>query len=504
MRVAKLRAWLDERRARYGTYVAPPIARVRRVALRAWKRWPTPLTQPNIEREFLPAALEIIESPASPTGRITAYTIMGAMTLAFLWALIGKVDVTATAPGRVVPVGNSKVIQPMDIGVVSAIHVADGDHVRKDQVLIELDRTQALADKERFKRDFRLAELDLAQFKGLWLARKQGSTPALVDPPADASASEVDAARAAMLARMSAQAANLSDLDQQIAEKAAEVTATGNSIGRLQASLPFVAKQADLREQLMKLEFGNKLSYLQAQQTLVEQQHQIVVLKDERAQAQAEHASLEQKRLQADADYEKTLLDSLDKAQAQANEMQSELIKASDRLAFKTLRAPIDGTVQELSIHTIGGVVTPAQPLLIVVPNQGGLTVEAMVSNRDVGFVHTGQAAKVKVEAFNFTKYGLIDGMVSSISRDTVSQRPADVAKALANSQANENGETPVEPSYVAHIKLARAWMDTETGRLPLGPGMAVNVEIQTGKRRIIDYLLSPLRRQVGESLHER
>jgi hemolysin D len=157
-------------------------------------------------------------------------------------------------------------------------------------------------------------------------------------------------------------------------------------------------------------------------------------------------------------------------------------------------------------LETIGGVVTPAEPILAIVPDQAGLVVEAMVANRDVGFVHVGQKAAVKVETFNFTRYGLIDGRVIGLTRDAVDpandrqQGPADAGdrtglKGTADSR---------EPSYIARIALSRSWMITEAGQVPLGPGMQVTAEIKTGRRRIIDYLLSPLVRRVEESGHER
>ncbi len=161
-------------------------------------------------------------------------------------------------------------------------------------------------------------------------------------------------------------------------------------------------------------------------------------------------------------------------------------------------------TPQQLSVHTIGGVVTPAQGLLVIVPDQDGLIAEVQVNNDDVGFVHEGQTAEIKVETFNFTRYGLIEGTVTSLSRDVV----ADSAK--PQDKKNEAQDTKIEdpdppkPTYVARITLSRDWMATENGHVPLGPGMAVTGEIQTGRRRIIDFLLSPIVRRIRESGHER
>jgi hemolysin D len=159
--------------------------------------------------------------------------------------------------------------------------------------------------------------------------------------------------------------------------------------------------------------------------------------------------------------------------------------------------------VQQLSVHTVGGVVTPAEQLLVVVPDDAKLEIEATVANRDVGFVHAGQPAEIKVEAFTFTRYGLLHGKVIDLSRDTA---PLD-DRQQANQQRKDNEETDREarqPGYIAHVSLDETNIDTETGPQPLGPGMAVTVEIKTGRRRVIDYLLSPLKRYAHEGLRER
>jgi hemolysin D len=462
---------------------------------------PSVLLRSPSEREFLPAALEIIDRPASPTGRLVAMTICVAALLALGWATFGKIDVIATASGQVIAIGNTKTIQPLEIGKVRAIRAADGDVVRKGQVLLELDPTEVAADTTRYSEELRRAELDLAKQQGLWTAIKDRQRPIFVASVPDASAPEIAAAQAAMRSEYDNQAATLADLDEQNSEKTAEIAGAANSIEKYRASLPFVQQQADLRADLMKLQFSNKLAYLQAQQNLVEQQRQIVVLGSQKDQAVAEKQALIQKRKEAVSTYEKNVLDDLTKVEAQVAELRAGQIKSAQQLEAKTLRSPIDGVVQQLSVHTVGGIVTPAQALMLVVPRNGGVVVEAHVSNRDIGFVHAGQKAEIKVDTFNFTRYGLIDGIVTSISRDAVApdEKPVDKENKRGNSQPDKS-----EPSYIAYIRLDRNWIDTESGRSALGPGMIVTAEIHTGRRRIIDYLLSPLQESVAESLHER
>jgi hemolysin D len=464
----------------------------------------------RVEREFLPAALEIIDTPASPVGRAVGLGIIVMAVIALLWACIGQIDIIATAPGRVVAQGRTKVVQPVETGMVAAIHVADGDHVKAGDVLIDLDATQATADRDRYARDLLQARLDLARLLALATAITQpngSNSPALIDPPQEARPADLALAQAAMLAQVAQQNAKLADLDQQVAAKQAEAAQAQATIDKLQASLPMVQGQEQIRRQLKDSEFGNKLAWYQANQQVIEQTHELSVEAEVKQAAVAATQALGQQRSATIAEYQVNTLQDLDKVQNQVSELQAELTKAQERVRQASLKAPIDGTVQQLAIHTIGGVVTPAQALLSVVPDQGKLLVEAMVQNRDVGFIHAGQVARVKVDTFNFTRYGLIDGKVIDIARDAVLQ--GDNAKKPAKTDAGGDDDgmgdaASQTPAYVAHIALDTDRMVTEDGPTKLGPGMQVSVEIQTGRRRVIDYLLSPLISHASESFRER
>ncbi len=181
-------------------------------------------------------------------------------------------------------------------------------------------------------------------------------------------------------------------------------------------------------------------------------------------------------------------------------------MKSVERHRERTLRAPIDGVVQQLAVHTIGGVVTPAQPLLVLVPISSDLEIEAMISNQDIGFVEPGQAATIKVRTFDFTKYGLINGVVRSVSMDAVKMDPA--AKDGAGSKSPDNSqignEANSEPVYVGRISLERSRIKVGDKYVNLAPGMTVTVEIVTGSRRIISYLLSPILRYGHDNMRER
>jgi hemolysin D len=455
------------------------------------------------ELAFLPAALEIIETPPSPIGRAIGATIIAFFALAVTWACVGTVDIVAIAQGKIIPSGRTKVIQPFEIGVVRAIHVHDGDSVKAGAVLIELDPTMNTAEREHLQSDLIAAQLDVARLRA---ALSDGPDP-LVDfrPPAGASPVLVATQRQHLITQTAEKRAKLAALDRQLAEKEAERATATARIGKLQALIPLLQQQVDVRKTLFEHETGSKLIYLQTLQQLVEQQQELEVQKSRYREAEAAVAAVSETRAQTAAEYQRTQFEELGKVEPKAAGLSQDVIKAEQRTRLQALTAPVDGVVQQLAVHTVGGVVTPAQPLLVIVPVESHLEIEAMVSNRDVGFIEPGQEAEIKVGTFSFTRYGLLHGTVLSVSHDAVGKDDLqDPAKDKQQAPASKPPADDQGPVYAAHISLDRAQMQIEDKAVSLSPGMAVTAEIKTGERRIISYLLSPLRKYKQDSLRER
>lgn len=296
-------------------------------------------------------------------------------------------------------------------------------------------------------------------------------------------------------------------LDRQRDQKAAERDTAIATIEKLEASLPIMQERVEIRKTLFDHTTGSKANYLELLQPFVEQQHELDVQKHHRDELTAAIAAIEEQRVQTDAEYRRGRYGDLTEAERKAQGLREDLVKAQRRTELQALTAPVDGTVQQLAVHTIGGVVTPAQTLLAVVPMDSHLEIEAMVQNRDVGFVRAGQDAEIKVDAFNFNRYGLIEGRVESVSSDAIARdKPADKAQGNQEDTADDELSEPSsqELAYAVRVSLTRTQMNVEGGVVDLSPGMAVTVEIKTGSRRIISYLLSPLLRFKQEALRER
>ncbi len=456
------------------------------------------------ELAFLPAALEIVETPPSPTGRMIAATLILLFCSALAWAAWGTIDIVAAATGKVVSSGGSKVVQPFETGVVRAIRVQDGQTVHEGDLLIELDPTVNAAERDHLRTDLLAEQVNSAR---LTAAIAAGDDPvADFRPPADADAALVATQRQLLVNQVAEQRAKIAALARQQAQKEAEQATTLATIHKLETMIPVIQPRVDIRKALMDRELGSKLSYYETLQLLVEQQEDLAVQKNRLVEAEAAVGAIRETRAQAIAEYRRTLSDDLAKSEQKRNGLAQDLIKAEQKTKLQELRAPAAGVVQQLAIHTVGGVVTPAQPLLVVVPADSRLEIEAMVSNRDIGFVHAGQEAEIKVDTFNFTRYGLLNGRVVSVSQDAiVRDRPQDRSGDRQAGAQNETSEPKgQELNYSARISLDRAAIQVDERTVNLAPGMAVTVEIRTGSRRILDYLLSPLLRYRQEVMHER
>ena len=454
------------------------------------------------ELEFLPAAIEIVETPPSPIGRAVGLTLIAVFCAAPLWAWLGTVDIVAVAHGKIVPSGRTKVIQPFETGVVRAIYVRDGQAVRAGDVLVELDPTITQADVGRLKSDLLAAELDGARLRAAAVGHDDPSVDFI--PPKGAPLAMAEIYRNLLISQATEQKAKLAAIDRQEMEKKAERDTVDALIKKLNATIPILQQRVDMRKQLYDKELGSKLLYLSELQDLVGQQQDLNVQKSRYHEALESIAALEDSHAKAVAEYRHVVFGDLAKAEQKVGSLKQDLVKAEERTKLQRLTAPVDGVVQQLAVHTVGGVVTAAQALLVIVPKESTLEIEAMVSNRDIGFVHQGQKAEIKVDTFNFTRYGLLHGIVETVSSDSIVRSKPQSGGGTDVSNTSSSEPSGQELVYAARVSLDRTRMRVDDKFVNLSAGMAVTVEIKTGSRRVISYLLSPIFRYKQESFHER
>ena len=269
------------------------------------------------------------------------------------------------------------------------------------------------AELKHYQSDLASAELDVARLTAALSDNPERNFAA--PPGASPDATEIQ--RHFLSRQLEEQRAKRAALSRQRAQKEAELATAKASINKLEAMLPILEQRVEIRKELYSRETGSKVAYLEIMQSYVEAQQEFFVQRSRADEAKSALAALIESEQQSQAEFQRTLYGELVEAKRKAAGLREDVVKATQRAGLQSLTAPVDGVVQQLAIHTVGGVVTPAQSLLAVVPAESELEIEAMVRNRDIGFIHVGQEAAIKIDTFDFTRYGLLHGKVTSISR---------------------------------------------------------------------------------------
>lgn len=433
------------------------------------------------ELEFLPAAQEILDTPPNPYARWTAFFLTMFFTIALAWSILGRIDTVATAEGQLVTKDRVKVIQPLENSIVRAIHVTDGQAVKSGELLVELDPTDAQANVDALRYDLVKARLEAASAQAILTDDPLGQFKA----PDQVEDNLLEATRLQMVGAWEKHRATLASLDAEIEDQKAANASLGLTLDKIEITLPIVQERLDTQQDLFDKGLGRKPELLQLRQSLVEMQASTETTKAEQMQGKSKLDSRMKKRDEAVAGFRAENLQLRAEALRKIASLEQQILKEERRAQDRKLRAPVDGTVFGLSVFTVGGVVTTKDVVLRIAPAGSGLEAEVTVLNRDIGFVEVGQAVEIKLETFPFTRFGLIPGVVKQVGRDAI--------------QDEKSG-----PVYRAEVTVLADNILVGQKYVPLAPGMALQAEIKTGDRRVIDYFLSPFLRYRDEALRER
>jgi HlyD family secretion protein/hemolysin D len=454
------------------------------------------------ERAFLPAALEVAETPPNPLGRKMTYAICLVALVALGWGAIGKVDIVAVAGGKIISHLHTQVVQPFETASVKAVLVGPGQRVHAGDPLIELDKTAALAERNHAQRDLAAASLDRMRLE----AFLNGDTSAPFDTIPVAMPLEIAQAEAQLSAQIHGRAGQIAELEQEKLQHVSERESFNQTVAKIEETLPLVAKRSEIKTKATQIGASSIPAMLEAQQLLIETTAELKITRTKIMALDAQIDGLVQKIAATEAEIRMNAMSELTKAQQRESAADEALAKALRRADLQTLRAPVSGTVQQMHVAGIDTVVTPAQQLLTIVPDDDNMEVEAVLENRDVGFVTVGQRVELKIDAFPFTRYGLMHGTVSSIDRDAEAT-PVNQS-AVQGSQRTADETDHIEASerlrYTVHIAFQPGALDVDGRPARLLPGMSVKAEILTGKRRIIDFVLAPLSEHMHDAMRER
>jgi len=447
------------------------------------------------EAAFLPAALSLQDTPVHPAPRRLAYAIIVLFLIVLIWSILGKIDIVAVASGRVVVSERTKLIQPLERSVIKRVLVNDGDHVQAGQALIELDPTAASADKTTAQEVLKSAQSEVLRVRAiqqalqklLYAASVSMELPVKYAPkfPPEWSAAEEAAAQAQLQGEWGDVTAKLAKLSSEISRRRAEIVTAQAVVAKLEITVPMAqARETDFKSLVSQ-------GYISGHATQDKTRERVELERDlatQRAHLLETRAALresENARTAYLAEVRRTLYEREAQAELKRQQATQEQTKATQREILTTLRAPVAGVVQQLAIHTAGGVVTEAQALMVIVPDGAQVTAEVTLENKDIGFVNVGNDAEIKLETFPYTRYGTISATVDRVTADAV----------------NDEKRGAIFPVMLV---LKAKQIDVDGKMIQLVPGMNLTAEIKTGQRRVIEYLLSPIQQASSESLRER
>lgn len=435
------------------------------------------------DTDFLPAALEITETPPSPIGRWIIWTIIAAALIAVIWACLAHVDTVAVAEGRLVPEGRLRSVEAAEQGVIRVISVKEGQHVTKGQPLIYLDPTVAEAEASTARNDLATARLTTARDNAL-LAFAAGRPAAMVSPQG-APTEAIEAESMVVQSRIAEYRAKVTSLDQRRAGAAAAARAAQAEIEKLQRTIPLLHEALDLQEDLARQGFGARQKLLQQRQAYITAQSDLDAQRARLDEARAQAASLAGEAAEAREEFVSKAAQERAEAESVVVSRGNVVREADQKRGLHVLTAPVSGTVQEVTVTNIGEVPEVGKPLVTIVPDGEPLVVEALLLNRDAGFVRPGMKAVIKLEAYPFTRYGVLHAMVERVSPDsTVDQKRGLV--------------------FPVRLRITGSALTAHRGSKELSPGMASSAEIVTGNRTVIEYLWSPVARSLSEAGRER
>lgn len=448
----------------------------------------TPPKRTKEELAFLPAHLELTDTPVSSSSKWTARIIMIFVLFALLWSWVGQIDIVATASGKISSGSRSKTIQSLETAIVKAVHVRDGQNIQQGEVLVDLVAVGSDSDVAQSEKALRAAQLSKLRLEAILSALNQRINPKIdlaYAKSLNISESEINEAQTLAQNQYQAWLAQDEQLKLILKGHQAELQSARSQEQKLVAVGAIERQKTDDYRKLKAENFISEHAYLEQESKLLSNQNDLQSTRSQIQKIQAAIMQAEQNRMLYTQNLKRDTLESLRQTNEQINQYTGQANKAKQRQKLLSIKSPVSGTVQELATYTLGGVVQAAQKIMVVVPNDNQVEVEVLVLNKDIGFVKVGQDVIVKVESFPYTRYGYLTGKIKSISHDAVEHQHLGLV-------------------YTALVSLDKSTLNIDGATINLTPGMNVTAEIKTGKRRVLDYMLSPLQTKVDESFRER
>ena len=448
-----------------------------------------PVDRNEDELGFLPASIEILETPPSPLARTMAFILAAIIPVILCWSWFGYVDTVAITEGQIIPVGKVKYIQPLEIGKVREILVQEGQHVSKGDLLIRLDTTVSEVDTKQLMDEYEEASANASRLELLLNTISHSDFNPLVQEvrlPSSNKIATLNSSQQHILQNdLQYYINSLRHIAEVRTQKEAAIAAIQSDLNRLNTLVPLHVDMEKSVRSLYDKGHASKLEWLKVKEQQIQTTEQVSIEEKRLDEALASLRAVDSEQQTFMSEFSKNRNEELLQHQQKARLSHLALDKARERHDNQYLTAPVSGTIQQLSANTIGGIVEPAQPIMKIVPDDARLEVEAKALNKDIGFIHVGQLVDIKLEAYPYTTYGQLHGKVLSVSRDTMSTNEA-------------------EAFFPVLISLDDEFITVKEVQKRLQAGMVLTAEVKTGSRRLLNYFLSPLQRYKAEAFNER
>ena len=435
------------------------------------------------EAEFLTGIHAILHSPVPLTARLFPAVLMALFAIALLWAFASEMDVVSSTQGKIIPSTRVKLIQSMDQAMVKAVLVREGQTVQEGDPLVVFDDTISTADRDRAQRELEVNRARAARLQ--LLANASVDSIPVLSPVAGVGAKVLADEQVLTEAAWRTHTLELRTLDRKTENLRADIRGLEAEVSRLYALIDFSTRRAERMRTLTDKGHATRASLDDAEEELVERKFELATKKETIIGKRADISLTEEEKKTTREKFRQQQLEELSRTEREISSLEKDLLKLEYQINQRVLHTPIDGTVLDLDVHTEGGVVQSAAVLMKIVPKDTPLEVEAQVLNRDIGFVQPGQHVKVKIETFTFTKYGAITGIVRKVAQDaTHDDRLGTIYRTL--------------------IDLERDTIEVDGHAVRLKPGMNAMIDIETSRRRVIDYILTPILKYQDEAMRER
>ena len=432
------------------------------------------------DKEFLPPAVEILETPPSPMGRMLVWAVLGLFVLVLLWSFIGEIDEVVVARGKVIPVGYTKVLQSEDKGIVKRILVQEGQKVKKGELLMELDRTMSESDLNALKKEISYYDINIRR-----ILAELSDKPFMAETGTGFDPRDMAQQMSLYQSRQSEKRAKMEFYDAQIRQKEDSVRVAESSLEKYRQLLSIAREREQNLQEIVEQGAISKYTYWEYKGKRIELEQNVSMNISQLSGARADASAARQQKAQYLAEWNRQLQEELINCRKQYNTLKESERKAELKNKLIEIKSPVDGAVHKLDIHTVGAVVQEAQGLMQVVPEGTPMEVEAWMENKDIGFVNPGMPVEIKIDTFNFQKFGTLKGKVREISPDTIEDK--------------DRG-----PLYRVMVSMDEEKLHMDNRDLQVYPGMSVSAEIKTRKKRIIDFFLEPFQTYKNEALRER